>query len=249
MSKPYIEKKRDFLKKQLDLLKKGETVCEDWIERGLGIVGNSDGMEEPFYPGSEWIYTERASYHEAGHSVASLVLENAQPVQVATRLTTTDADGSTWRYADWDIAKRLSRDVLIDEATVLACGPLAEKIACGDSIAHSSDVDRIERLLFWLPSKASTVLVSEMQKRAKLLLANRWSAVKAVAMALLQEECLTGAEIQRIIDEHPSETQREATEFMDIIKDEFGRALGKPRDEASDSVNVEGQTFSRFGYR
>ena len=57
--------------------------------------------------------------------------------------------------------------------------------------------------------------------------------MRAVKTALLENDQLVTSQVQRIIDENPSESEREATELLDVIRDEFGKIMGEFRRESS----------------
>jgi hypothetical protein len=82
----------------------------------------------------------------------------------------------------------------------------------------------------------------------KLFIANNWRAIRALKTALLESDHLTGPQIQAIVDEHPSEAEREQTELLDVIKGEFQQIMSEFRRDSPDVRSGRGQ-LSGCGYR
>jgi cell division protease FtsH len=156
------------------------------------------------------------AWHEAGHSVAALVLEHAcDPVSVSI-VPRGPAGGVTWMSGtDDQLFTRAEADATM--VVQLAGRAGEERLLGGDCTqGASSDVRQATALARALvadygmselgpaPSarqveRATSELVAESLARARRLVADHGAAVDAVAEALLERESLTAAELRRIV--------------------------------------------------
>ncbi len=193
------------------------------IAKALGFLSTSEGTEQPFLCEERWLPHEKTSWHESGHATAAVVLPNAHPVSVVTRLPTTDAKGSTWRRPDGTM-DQFSPQCLFAEAVTSCCGPMAERIACGETRGWQDDVDQIEMRLNWIRG-SNLPLIKKVKRRAIEVLHNHWDAVRAVAAALLEKRQLSGSEVEKIVQAHPTALDRETAQLASVIADEFRRLM------------------------
>ena len=196
------------------------------LAEALGFLCTSEGVEQPFLCEERWLPHEKTSWHESGHATAAVVLPNAHPVSVVTRLPTTDANGSTWRRPDGTM-DQFSPQCLFAEAVVSCSGPLAERIACGETYGWGDDVDMIELRLNWIIREPNVALIKKVKRRALEVLHNHWDAVRAVAAALLEKQQLSGSEVEQIVRAHPTALDRETAKLASVIADEFRKLMPK----------------------
>lgn len=89
---------------------------------------------------------EVTAYHEAGHAVIGLLLENAETVQKVTIIPRGDAGGYTLMTPDQELFN-YTRQSLIDMICGLLGGRTAEEIMCNDiSTGAHNDIQRATRI-------------------------------------------------------------------------------------------------------
>ncbi len=89
---------------------------------------------------------EVTAYHEAGHAVIGLLLENAETVQKVTIIPRGDAGGYTLMTPDQELFN-YTRQGLVDMITGLLGGRTAEEIMCNDiSTGAHNDIQRATRI-------------------------------------------------------------------------------------------------------
>ena len=89
---------------------------------------------------------EVTAYHEAGHAVIGLLLENAETVQKVTIIPRGDAGGYTLMTPDKELFN-YTRQSLIDMIVGLLGGRTAEEIMCNDiSTGAHNDIQRATRI-------------------------------------------------------------------------------------------------------
>lgn len=188
--------------------------------------------------------TDSASYHEAGHSVAAVVLEGVvRRAEVRRRNGTV---GST-QLAPMD---RISPIACARRAIVMAAGAEAERhlasllgIDVGDCIEKGAKTDSAK--LRDLLGRVSDRLKPAVHAQAAALVRARWPAVQAVAMALEEKGRLEGHEIARLVARAQQQRAREddmrVTRFDDPSLDDgrWPNRAASPARPRADALEVE----------
>lgn len=142
---------------------------------------------------------EQTAYHEAGHAVAGKVL--GYPVEYATIVPPDDLEDvlgvvsfGTYLTPAFMASGHLSREVR---------GDLRERLAFGAFAPQHSESDREDayecaRHISRNPERYLT----DRRRDARRLLHSHWTAVTAIATALLARGILSGDEVRQLLKEH-----------------------------------------------
>jgi len=139
----------------------------------------------------------KIAYHEAGHAVAAVVL--GLEVEMASIVPEGDILGHVVAPEPIDS----SLECWIARATMLWCGPLAAQRHFGAFIDDGGSDDHESIDVF---GDCAAIGAGELggfkewtRARAMSVLNANWSAVTAVALALLEHDTLTGDEIRQLV--------------------------------------------------
>ena len=153
-------------------------------------------------PASALDWRTRTALHEAGHAVVSIAL--GRKVQKASiepkdgRLGTLRT--SKLRRLDPAVSDRRMRITIEREAMILLAGAVAEQIAgAGPHGGRQDRRDALSLVGFLSSSEAEErAYVVWLRERSRTLLHVHWSAVLALAGALLQQGTLDGSAVRAI---------------------------------------------------
>jgi hypothetical protein len=139
------------------------------------------------------------SHHEAGHSVAALVL--GLDVEVATIVP----DGSRLGHVIVAVEEQGDLAYYVARSVMLWAGLLAGQRHIGAGIDEIGG-DDLEQVAFYadcvaIGSGETDGFMVWTRARAMSVLNEHWSAVSAVALALLEHDTLTGDEVRAIVDD------------------------------------------------
>ena len=166
---------------------------------------------------------EKTAWHEAGHALVQLLVENADPLHKVTIIPRGRALGATMSLPEKDVLGR-SRSYFLDQMVVCCGGRIAEEMFTGDistgaaqDIAQATSIARdmvctyaMSGKFGFLPPAFSeetareidaevTRLVNEAYGRAKNLLSKNSDKLSTLAAALIERETMDGREVEEIV--------------------------------------------------
>ena len=154
-----------------------------------------------------------ASFHEAGHAVVSHVLDG-RAFTLVTIVPTDECKGRVqyepmpeWFQPDVDLSPEAEALIRTEVITFFA-GSFAQGPIDGDTEAEDSswgDFIKAHNLASYATGSNDDLetYLKECEQEAERLVKNHWSAIEALAFALLAKGTLTGDEARAIIDSSP----------------------------------------------
>jgi hypothetical protein len=143
----------------------------------------------------------KIAYHEAGHAVAAVAL--GFDVEVASIVPDDDC---ILGHVIVPVSDDRDLEYWIRRATMLWCGPLAAQRHPGTFLDDDGGGDDHQSIAVYgdcaaIGSGESDGFKVWTRARAMSILNANWSAVAAVALALLEHDTLTGGEIRQLVAE------------------------------------------------
>lgn len=145
------------------------------------------------------------AHHEAGHAVAQSVLTHVAKLRRVTIVPDARNLGIAQSHLRPSFRPGVEADLreIVDEIVVLLSGAAAERRFAGraNHVGAQSDYHKAVALACCVAGgeEEAQAIIRWLLARAARFVEHRWSAIEAVAQALLERKVLSGAEVRAVI--------------------------------------------------